>query len=243
HYAGIILANHVSAMKSNAGKPASGPEDEPAGRTKVLVVEDSEEFSTSVRELLASSGYTVLPTVSSGEEALRVAGKSKPDIVLVDVGLGGILDGIESGGRIAEEFGIPVIFLSGFTDEKALERAKTKRPSGYLVKPFNKAELKASIEIALYKHRPDEAGNGESRLMAPDLYGDASIALSGIEIKEMRDQITRLKLEICEYREIIDSLNKSLYELRGSEEPGYIGDERPAPAETKPRIELEFDSE
>jgi DNA-binding response OmpR family regulator len=241
--AGTILANYVSAMKSNTGKPASGPGDKAAGGTTVLIVEDSEEFSTSIRELLASSGYTVLPTISSGEDALRVAGSSKPDIVLIDVGLGGIVDGIESGGRIAGELGIPVIFLSGYTDERALERAKTKKPSGYLVKPFNKAELRASIEIALYRHRADEAADSQSRTVTPGMRDEASIDGHGFEVKEMRDQITRLKLEICEYREIIDSLNKSLNELRGAEGTGYLNDEGPALSDIKPRIELEFESE
>ena len=223
----------MRAMRLNAGKPTtSGPGDKAASCTKVLIVEDSEDFSTFIRELLDPSGYTILPTISSGEDALRVAGNSRPDIVLVDVSLGGIVDGIESGGRIAEELGIPVIFLSGYTDEKALERAKTKKPSGYLVKPFNKAELKASIEIALYRHRTEEAA--DTREEAPN---------GGSEAKELRDQIVKLETEICEYRGIIDYLNKSLNELIGTEGTRFLNDEVPAPADIKPRIELEFESE
>lgn len=222
------------AMRSDTGRPASGPGNIAPNGTTVLVVEDSEEFSTSIRELLVSSGYAVLPVISSGEDALRVAGESKPDIALIDAGLGGIVDGIESGGRIAEEFGIPVIFLSGYTDETALERAKAKKPSGYLVKPFNKADLKASIEIALSRRRADGA--------AASAVCDVAAGSSN-EAKEMRDQITKLKLEICEYREIIDSLNKSLSELRGTEIIGYLNDETSAPSDIEPRVELEFEGE
>ncbi|KAB2834722.1 MAG: response regulator [Candidatus Dadabacteria bacterium] len=240
---GIVLANYMRAMRLNTGKPTSGPGDKSASGATVLIVEDSEEFSTFIRELLDPSGYTILPTISSGEDALRVAGSMRPDIVLVDVSLGGIVDGIESGGRIAGELGIPVIFLSGYTDERALERAKTKKPSGYLVKPFNKAELKASIEIALYRHRAVEDTDGSSRAATPEINDEASIALSGFEVKEMRDQITKLKLEICEYRETIDYLNKSLSELRGTEGTRFLNDGSPAPADIRPRIEIEFESE
>ena len=209
----------------------------------VLVVEDSEELSTFISELLTASGYTVLPIISSGEDAVRVAGTSKPDIVLIDVSIGGILDGIESGGRIAGDLGIPVIFLSGYTDEKALERAKTMKPSGYLVKPFNRAELKASIEIALYKHRADAGVDGSFSASTAVMSKDGSHAGSASELKELRAEIFRLKTEINEYREIIDSLNRSIDDIRGREDIIFITDNDPAPPEIKSEFRLEFDSE
>jgi len=209
----------------------------------VLVVEDSEELSTFIRELLTASGYTVLPIISSGEDAVRVAGTSKPDIVLVDVGIGGILDGIESGGRIAGDLGIPVIFLSGYTDEKALERAKTMKPSGYLVKPFNRAELKASIEIALYKHRADADVDGSFSASTAVMSKDGSHAGSASELKELRAEIFRLKTEINECRGIIDSLNRSIDDIRGREDIIFITDNDPAPPEIESDFRLEFDSE
>jgi hypothetical protein len=58
-----------------------------------------------------------------------------------------------------------------------------------------------------------------------------------------RDQIVKLETEICEYREIIDYLNKSLNELMGTEGTRFLNDEGPAPVDLKPRIELEFESE
>ena len=209
----------------------------------VLVVEDSEELSTFIRELLTASGYTVLPIISSGEDAVRVAGTSKPDIVLIDVSIGGILDGIESGGRIAGDLGIPVIFLSGYTDEKALERAKTMKPSGYLVKPFNRAELKASIEIALYKHRADADVDGSFSASTAVMSKDGSHAGSASELKELRAEIFRLKTEINECRGIIDSLNRSIDDIRGREDIIFITDNDPAPPESKSDFRLEFDSE
>lgn len=209
----------------------------------VLVVEDSEELSTFISELLTASEYTVLPIISSGEDAVRVAGTSKPDIVLIDVSIGGILDGIECGGRIAEDLGIPVIFLSGYTDEKALERAKTKKPAGYLVKPFNRAELKASIEIALYKHRADAGVDGSLSASAAVMSKNGSHSGSASELKELRAEIFRLKTEISEYREIIDSLNRSLNDIRGREDIIFITDNDPAPPEIKSDFRLEFDSE
>ena len=159
------------------------------------------------------------------------------------VGIGGALDGIESGGRIAEHLGIPVIFLSGYTDENALERVKTKKPSGYLVKPFNKAELRAAIEIALYRHRA-EAGVGDRGSSSdPDRINRASDADCGLEVKELRAEIIRLRTENSEYREIIDSLNRSLNQMQGNEEIILLMDEESSPPENKFAHMLELENE
>ena len=213
-------------------------------RASVLIVEDSEDFSAFLRELLITSGYNVLPVLSSGEDALRTAGLSRPDIVLIDVSIGGSLDGIESGGRIVENFGIPVIFLSGYTDEIALERAKTKKPSGYLVKPFNKAELRAAIEIALYRHRA-QAGEPDA---SPNPTGtnepsDADCGPDAKEMKELKAEVLRLRTENSGYRKIIDSLNRSLNRTQGNEEVIFLINEGSAPPENKSAPAIEFENE
>ncbi len=221
----------------------NGAGDGSMSGASVLIVEDSEDFSAFLRELLIASGYNVLPVLSSGEDALRTAGLSRPDIVLIDVGIGGSLDGIESGGRIMENFGIPVIFLSGYTDEVALERAKTKKPSGYLVKPFNKAELRAAIEIALYRHRA-EAGEPDASPKPSGPNGAAAdCAPDAKELKELKAEVLRLRTENSGYRKIIDSLNRSLNRTQGNEEIIFLINEGSAPPENKSAPAIEFENE
>jgi len=63
--------------------------------------------------------------VASGEEAIDLAEKSNPDLVLMDIGLDGRMDGIETANLIRRRFAIPVIYLTTNTDEQTLERARS----------------------------------------------------------------------------------------------------------------------
>jgi len=69
----------------------------------------------------------------------------------MDIRLEGDMDGIEASGQIKERFNIPVVFLTAFSDDRIIERAKVTEPFGYLIKPFQTRELRSTIEIALYK--------------------------------------------------------------------------------------------
>ena len=90
---------------------------------------------------------------SSGEEAVAMADKHRPDVVLMDIMLKGKMDGIEAAGIINKEFGIPVVFLTASSDDKSIQRAKMVEPYGYLLKPFEERDLRSIIEIALYKNK------------------------------------------------------------------------------------------
>ncbi len=118
---------------------------------KVIIVEDehivAKDFETRIKDM----GYTVCANVPSGMEAIEQAQIHQPDLVLMDVVLRGELDGIEAAGTIRSRWNIPVIFITSYSDEPTLERAKLTEPFGYLVKPFKDSEIKAVIEMALYK--------------------------------------------------------------------------------------------
>ncbi len=122
-------------------------------RPQILVVEDDPVISMLVTDRLTKFGYDVTATVSTGEEALTKAEKHAPDLVLMDIKLEGRMDGIETARSLRTLFDIPVIYVTAFTDEAFLERAKEAEPLGYLVKPYGERELRSAIEMALYKHR------------------------------------------------------------------------------------------
>ena len=123
-----------------------------AGET-IMVVEDDIISAEALRENLAGLGYTVLGLVDSGEDAIKIAMKYSPNLVLMDIKLSGPMDGIEAAAAIHKHLDVPVIYLTAYTDDQVLERARITAPYSYLVKPVRDLELKITIEMALYRHR------------------------------------------------------------------------------------------
>jgi len=121
-------------------------------KKKILVVEDEKIVAMDIKKSLERIGYTVTGVVASGKEAIKKVFEDIPDLILMDIKLKGEMDGIEAAGEIRSQFNLPVIYLTAYTDEKTLERAKITEPFGYLLKPFEERELKITIDIAIYKH-------------------------------------------------------------------------------------------
>src|SRR4029079_16644125 len=122
---------------------------------KILIVEDERITAEDLEEVLKDLGYQVSGVVSSSEEAIREAQRNPPDLVLMDIRIRGEIDGAETALLLRERYDVPVVYLTARADRDTLERAKQSRPLGYIVKPFHEAELHASVEMALYKHRHD----------------------------------------------------------------------------------------
>lgn len=96
---------------------------------------------------LENLGYEVCGIVPRGEEALVVAREQKPDLVLMDVQLKGILDGIQTVVRLQREHDLAVVYLTANDDDAHFERAKATNPFAFLSKPFKKQELQRTIEL------------------------------------------------------------------------------------------------
>jgi PAS domain S-box-containing protein len=124
---------------------------------KILIVEDEKIVAKDIRSRLELLGYNVVATASTGPEAVTEAERTVPDIVLMDIVLKGKMDGIDAAGKIIEKLGVPVIYLTAYTDEDTLRRAKVTDPYGYLVKPFVDKEVLITIEMAIHKHRAERA--------------------------------------------------------------------------------------
>ncbi len=123
----------------------------------ILVAEDELIVAHSIRMRLEHHGYVVDGIAKSGEEAISILGSTRPDLILMDIRLAGEIDGIELAERIRHEYQIPVIFLTAYSDDATLERAKITEPFGYIIKPFETRELINSIEIALYRRKLNAA--------------------------------------------------------------------------------------
>ena len=138
---------------------------------KLLIVEDEKIIAIDLQRRLEKFGYNVAGLVASGKESIQKARKLYPDIVLMDIMLAGEIDGIDAAITIRKELNIPIIFITAYSDEKTLERAKKAEPFGYVLKPFKDRELYTTIDIALYKHSINEKLKSQERLFAAILNG------------------------------------------------------------------------
>lgn len=124
--------------------------------TVIMLVEDEPLAACQIREALIEKGYHVLPTVTSGEEAVRAAATLVPDLILMDVVLPGAMDGIEAARVIRTRQQIPILFVTAISDEQSLHRAGLTTPLAYLLKPVEPSLLDTVIYIALLKGRRAE---------------------------------------------------------------------------------------
>ncbi|WP_320007929.1 response regulator [Maridesulfovibrio sp.] len=123
---------------------------------RILVVDDEKIVNLDIQATLKRLGYVIAGDAVTGPEAIDKAAASRPDLVLMDIKLKGDMDGIEAANIIIKKYDIPIVFLTAFSDEKTLSRAKLSGPFGYLLKPFEEREVRSAIEIALYKHAMEQ---------------------------------------------------------------------------------------
>ena len=124
-------------------------------KTTILIVEDEAIVAADLANKLVQLGYEISGTTASGEEAVDLAQRLRPKLVLMDIRLGGAMDGVEAAGRIRQDCGRPVIFITAHSDRATLRRAKLTEPYGYILKPFEELDLETHIQMALYKHQAE----------------------------------------------------------------------------------------
>jgi len=126
-------------------------------KSKILVVEDEAITAKDLQYRLKGLGYEVPAIASSGEGAIKKTEEIKPDLVLMDIVLKGDMNGIEAAVQIRDRFDIPVVYLTAYIDEASLEKIRATEPYGYLIKPCKDKELRATIEMALQRHKLEKS--------------------------------------------------------------------------------------
>ena len=124
--------------------------------TKILIVEDDRAVAKDIEEKLETLGYTVLPTVSSGMQVIAKVAEMRPDLILIDIGLEGKMDGVEVASEIYNHFNIPVVYLTDYVNEDLLEKVRTTRAFGHVFKPYGIEQLHLSIENHIYWYEEDQ---------------------------------------------------------------------------------------
>ena len=128
---------------------------------KILIVEDNVIIADDMQSMLEEIGYEIVDNVIVYEQAVEVLKNNHVDLVLIDIILASDKTGIDLGKHIRDEYNIPFILVTSNSDKATVENAKTVKPDGYLVKPFEQQDLYTSIEIALSNFNYNQKANSK----------------------------------------------------------------------------------
>ena len=117
-----------------------------AQQIKIMIVEDEAITAMYLNMRLKKLSYEVLKPISSGEIAIQTAQKESPDIILMDIGLTGKMDGIQTAREIQSFCDAHFIFMSGYQDEDMKDQVKIIKSSSYLTKPIGIKDIISIIE-------------------------------------------------------------------------------------------------
>jgi PAS domain S-box-containing protein len=122
---------------------------------KLLIVEDEPIVALDLQQEVEAFGCEVVGLAESADEALMAVEECRPDIALMDIHIAGSMDGTQTARLLRHAYGIPSIFLTSYSDDTTIAKAAREMPYGYLTKPFQSRELKATLQVALQKAAVD----------------------------------------------------------------------------------------
>ncbi|WP_414516894.1 diguanylate cyclase domain-containing protein [Nostoc sp. PCC 9305] len=120
---------------------------------KILVVEDEKNIASNIRKSLQKLGYLVSEITESGEEVIKKVAETHPHLVLIDICLAGEINGLHVADIIQNNFHVPVVYLTEYSEYKTLHKNQLSEPFSYIAKPFIESDLHFVIEMTLYKHQ------------------------------------------------------------------------------------------
>jgi two-component system, sensor histidine kinase PdtaS len=217
----------------------------------ILIVEDEGVTALEIQNNVESWGYNVVGIVSSGEEAIKTALETKPDLIIMDIVLKEEINGIDAAKIIKKSQDLPVIYLTAYGDEKTLQKAKFTVPHAYILKPFEENELKFAVEMALYKHEMEQklkSSEEKYRTLAENARDIIFIINMDDRIEYLNNyaaQLFGLKPEDLIGKSRENLFPKDIYEKQGSEIDLIIQNGKPTRSEYKisfPKCEMWLDT-
>jgi PAS domain S-box-containing protein len=193
---------------------------------RIMIVEDDDLFVRAMKETLSSLGYEMTATVPSGELAVQTVAANPPDLVLMDITLPGEIDGIEAAARIRASHDIPILYLTALSDAVLVDRIKATEPFGYLLKPFQKQELRIAIDMALHRHKLETELRETNRRLAQEIiehkwteeelkqYRNHLEVIVAERTAELTTVNTHLQQEIMEHKQAEEALRASERQYR-----------------------------
>ncbi len=114
-------------------------------KDKILIVEDDEITSLNLNISLQKQGYTIVAVCDNIEQAKTKLATVNPDLVIIDIPLDERDDGVELAQYITKKYQLPFIYLTSYSNDEIIEKAKLTEPYGYIIKPFDIKLLHATI--------------------------------------------------------------------------------------------------
>jgi DNA-binding LytR/AlgR family response regulator len=155
---------------------------------KILIVEDDSMISSSLKEILEMLNHEVVGIAEDADTAIDLCNDQVPDLALLDIQIGGDIDGVDLAEIINDQFNIPFIFTTAFADNATIARAKERTPYGYLVKPYGIEDINAAIEVAMVAYgrlKSAEKKGGMSKIIDSSLFLKVDTKLIKVKIDDI----------------------------------------------------------
>jgi two-component system, response regulator PdtaR len=162
----VAYPSNANSTKETA--PILGPPKDPKASLRIVVAEDEAIIRLDLVEMLAEEGYEVVGEASRGNTAVELVREHRPDLAIFDIKMPG-MDGLTAASIVVNEELSGVIVLTAFSQRELIEQARDVGVLAYLMKPFQKAELVAAIEVAVSRHRERVALTNEVRSLEDKL--------------------------------------------------------------------------
>lgn len=183
-------------------------------KARIFIVEDEIVIVRGLEEALRRFGCKVCGFAFSGEDALDMLANHKPDLVLIDIYLRGKMDGIELAQEIRSRFQIPVIYITAYSNQEVIERAKVTDPYGYIVKPLRDRQLKVNVELALERSRQERQRKAEvAQYLRVNEDLERQLEIRCDEVSSLAERRQEMEKRIGQYQRRLDELRQQLTEV------------------------------
>lgn len=208
---------------------------------QILVVEDEFITQKTIVNQLTEIGYGISGTAMSTEEGIEILKTEVVNFAILDINIKGEKDGIWLAHYIKENYSIPYIYLTAYSDDDTLSKALESEPYGYLVKPFQKADLLTSIEISVHNFNKLNHHKEEDYLIVKHLEVYKKINLNNIQFIESDKNYLILNTinETYRYRATITEFEKQLPNYFIQTHKGFIVNTNFITAFSNTTIEIE----
>lgn len=155
---------------------------------KILIVEDDMMISESLKDILEMLNHQVVGIAENADDAIELCNQHSPQLALLDIQIGGDIDGVDLAEIINDQFDIPFIFTTAFADNATVSRARERGPFGYLVKPYGVKDINAAIEIAMGAYerlKTAEKSGGMSKIIDNSIFLKVDSKLIKVKIEDI----------------------------------------------------------
>ena len=119
---------------------------------RALIIEDEILIAEELTDRLSRLGFSVIAAVDNADKGIAIATRERPDLVLMDIRLKGEKDGVQAAQEIRQQVDVPIVYLTAYSDQLTVDRAKGTEHDGYILKPFHRGDLLSTIDVAIRRH-------------------------------------------------------------------------------------------